>query len=122
MTHDYDAAIAAVQKEWDDNIQAHGGAKVWGYTSNLANAVADVIINEAYPPADIDDIAEAYLEAFREVGTVIGIKAPSGTMFFATCNKGYNGRISNEAIEFHNALLNAAEEEGWDVEEMEGLK
>lgn len=99
MTYDYDAASVAVQKEWDDNIQAHGGAKVWGYTSNLANAVAAVIINEAYPPADIDDIAEAYLEAFREVSAVIGI----------------------EAIEFHNALLDAAEDEGWDVEEMEDL-
>lgn len=70
---------------------------------------------------DVSDIAEAYLEAFREVGTVIGIEAPSGTMFFATCNKGYNGRISNEAIEFHNALLDAAEGEGWNIEEMEDL-
>lgn len=70
---------------------------------------------------DIDDIAEAYLEAFREVGTVIGIETPSGTMFFATCNPGWNGRISNDAIEFHNILLDAAEDEGWDVSEMEGL-
>lgn len=66
----------------------------------------------------MDDIAEAYLEAFHELGIVVGIEAPSGPMFFATCNPGWNGRISNEAIEFHNVLLDAAEDEGWDVEEM----
>ena len=68
---------------------------------------------------DSGDLAEAYLEAFHELGIVVGIEAPSGPMFFALCNLGWNGRISSEAIEFHNALLDVAEDEGWDITEME---
>lgn len=71
-----------------------------------------------HPYPDVEDIAEAYLEAFRELGIVVGIEAPSGPMFFATCNPGWNGRISSEAIEVHNILLELAEDEGWDIEEM----
>lgn len=66
---------------------------------------------------DVSDIAEAYLEAFREVGTVMSIKASNGTISF-TCNKGWDRYIRHEAIEFHNALLDAAEDEGWDISEM----
>lgn len=86
-----------------DNIKAHG----------------EVVF---YIP-DIDDLAEAYLEAFRELGHVVGIETDTGPMFFAVANPStkWNGRISNEAIEFHNALLDAAEGEGWDIEEMEDL-
>lgn len=69
----------------------------------------------------MDDIAEAYLEAFRSLGTVIGVETDNGPMFFATCNPGWNGRIENSAIEVHNLLLDLAEDEGWDNEEMEVL-
>ena len=59
----------------------------------------------------IDDLAEAYLEAFRElVGIDIG-----GKMYFYVPCKGY---VSNEVIEVYYLLLDLAEDEGWDVEEM----
>jgi len=119
MTHDYDAAIAAVQKAWEDNIQAHGRAKVWGYTNNLANAVAGIIVNEAYPPTDIDDLAEAYLEAAQQARmTPIG---PDGIMYIEL-GHGIYTPISRQQLEAVQAVMDAAEDEGWDVEEMEGLK
>lgn len=115
MTHDYDAAIAAIQKAWDDNIQAHGGERVWGYTSNLADAAAGVIVNKAHLPVDIEDVAEAYLEAFRSLGDVIGVEFGGKYYFF-----GPTKQINEEIMHFHNILLDAAEDEGWDIEEMVG--
>jgi hypothetical protein len=118
MTHAYEEALAKTQKALDEGIRSLSDTKVLGYTSNLVNAVAGVIVNQAYPPMDISDIAEAYLEAFRDLGVIVGVQGDNERYFYAIYKGRWSGLIDNEAIEFRNALLDAAEEEGWDVEEM----